>query len=136
MPRRSSEDETEGSAPLSSRTPRGASMTRDSDQLEALVAGVAELAWNLPDEVDAFRVFEHLVNQCGEEEFNFSRTYLANGSRLREQACNAYVRVCLPLRVVQRMTRHVTPLQQVHHRPYSILHACRVTLMAAAWVGM
>jgi hypothetical protein len=59
-------------------------MSRKTEHLEAVVAGLAKLAWNLPNSMDALEMFGMLVKHRTEE-LDFPTTYLARGSALREQ---------------------------------------------------
>jgi hypothetical protein len=47
-------------------------MDRDSDQLEAIVAGIAKLAWQLPISMDALEMFGNLLKHRSDE-MNFSQ---------------------------------------------------------------
>lgn len=62
-------------------------MERKAEQLEAIVAGLARLAWSLPVSMNALEMFGKLVKHRGEDHgMNFSLVYLRKGSQLREQA--------------------------------------------------
>lgn len=60
-------------------------MERTAHQLEAIVAGLAKLAWHLPSSTDALKMFGNLV-KLRTKEMSFSKTYLRKGSKLRDQA--------------------------------------------------
>jgi len=60
---------------------------REASQLEAIIAGMAQLAWHLPPELAAFDAFASLVQQHSEQ-LDFPHTFLTDGSALREQICS------------------------------------------------
>lgn len=81
--------DTEHRATLRDRAASGrfANPEREPTQLEAVIAGLAQLAWHLPPELAAFEGFSSLVQQHSDE-LDFAKTYLAPGSKLREQICD------------------------------------------------
>ena len=72
--------------------PAATSIDRTSEQMEAIVAGLVQLACQLPLSTGALDAVANLV-QCKTADMDFAKTYLAKGSQLREQVCSLEYRI-------------------------------------------
>ena len=78
-------DQTSGTTiSVDSAAPANATTARTVEQLEAIVAGLAILAWQLPAETGALDMFSNFV-QHRTDEVDLLKTYLGKGSQQREQ---------------------------------------------------